>query len=78
MRKTCRTISLNVDVDLEMDEIDTQDLKDELERRKEEINDEDFVPSFKTTDELLKYLNKVVGLKIWHSKERLIKEINDL
>jgi hypothetical protein len=80
MRKYSKTISVNADIDLDMREIETDDLVEELKRRgkEDELRDEDFLPKFKTTDDLLKYLNKVVGLKPWHTKEKLIKEISEL
>ncbi len=81
-------VTLNVDVDVDMRDFDDDDLIEELESRdyfitkaKVSIRDKygDFVyPELKNQMELLKFIKGVLGLRDWHTKERIISEINDL
>lgn len=76
-----------IDVEIEdyLDEVDTKYLVRELEKRrdiKEFIDTNTLVnielPEFRNRQELLKYIKKLLGLRLWHDKQRVISEIEDL
>jgi hypothetical protein len=73
-----------IDIDIEdyLDEVDTSSLIDELKRRKDEVTEKDWremeVPVFKDGEAVLKYFKKRLGLREWHDKKRLIREIEEL
>lgn len=74
-------VSVNVDVDIDMSEIDTEDLIEELQKRKRKGRD---IPipridyTFDTSKELLNHFKECLGLREFHTKERIIKEIQEL
>lgn len=76
-RNYSKTIS--VDVDIELSIIDDDDLLEELNRRKLShfINKMD-MPDFKTKEDHLDYIKVMLGLKNYHSKERVLQEITEL
>jgi hypothetical protein len=74
-----------IDIEIEeyLDEVDTKYLIQELQKRKDLINfrlDIDLfqIPEFKNSDQLLKYIKKLLGLREWHDKDRIISEIKEL
>jgi len=74
-----------IDVEIEdyLDEVDTKYLVQELKKRKDfkitELNLNDIeIPQFKTPELLLYYLKKLLHLREWHDKNRIIKEIQEL
>jgi len=81
-------VSMNVDIDIDMSDIDDDDLIEELESRdysceKVKVSKRDkygdFVyPDFKNQIELQRFIKGALGLRDWHLKERVISEINDL
>jgi len=72
-----------IDVEIEdyLGEIDTKYLVQELRKRKDvkgiQLDNID-IPVFETDDQLLKYLKKILGLREWHDKKRIIQEIENL
>lgn len=64
------TISVNVDVDVELDDIDTQDLIDELERRGHQLG-------FKESDNT-ELLEKIYQALVANDKIQLIALSRDL
>jgi hypothetical protein len=76
MKRIRNTVSVNVDVDVDLSEIDTEDLKSELISRN--VNIDDPKPEFKSSLDVLRYLKHILGLQNYHSTERLIQEINNL
>lgn len=81
-------VSMNVDVDIDMSDFDDDDLIEELESRdyacintkvSKRNRDGEFVyPEFKNQIELQNFIKGVLGLKNWHTKERVISEIYEL
>ena len=74
-----------IDVEIEdyLDEVNTKYLVQELKRRKDlkdyKLDIDQFeVPSFETPDALLKFLKRILGLREWHDKKRIISEIEQL
>lgn len=78
--KRSKRISVCVDVDVDLSEIDIDDLIEYVEDEgyvvSEKITEE--IPDFETPQKQIAFLKKVMGLKPWHTKERLIKEIEEL
>lgn len=81
-------VSMNIDVDIDMSDFDDDDLIEELESRDYAVintkvskrnRDGEFVyPEFKNQIELQNFIKGVLGLKNWHTKERVISEIYEL
>jgi len=81
-------VSMNVDVDIDMSDFDDDDLIEELESRdytcvsvkvsKRDRYGEFVYPEFKDQIELQNFIKGVLGLKNWHTKERVISEISEL
>ena len=81
-------VSMNVDVDIDMSDFDDDDLIEELESRdyacintkvsKRNLDGEFVYPEFKNQIELQNFIKGVLGLKNWHTKERVISEIYEL
>jgi len=74
-----------IDIEIEdyLDEVDTKYLVQELQKRKDckeyKIKlDLDYLPDFKNSNEIFKYIRRVLGLREWHDKERVIEEIRNL
>jgi len=74
-----------IDIEIEdyLDEVATKYLVRELERRKGlkdyKINiDSIEIPEFQTPEKLLSYLKKLLHLREWHDKRRIIVEIEQL
>lgn len=78
MRKFPKTITVTVDADVCLDEFETKDLIEELDRRRGHERIETLQTGFSSKESMLKYIKSVVGLKKWHDNERLIQEIRDL
>jgi hypothetical protein len=74
-----------IDIEIEdyLDEVDTKYLVQELQKRKDidlslfDLNNID-IPKFKTPEQLLSYLKRLLGLREWHDKKRIIQEIESL
>ena len=64
---------IDVDIDEVFSQIDTDDLKAELEERAECL-----MSDIETQDEKLAFIKELLGLKKWHDKERLLQEIESL
>jgi hypothetical protein len=74
-----RYINLTVDVEIDMDDIETSDLIKELSRRKQKIEDDQINKTeFSSIKEMLNHFKKCLGLREFHTKERIIKEIQEL
>lgn len=89
-------VTVNIDVDVDMSDIDTDDLIEELESRHENflsevsddtllkeiktrhLNPDDIEFNFYTPKQILNHFKKRLGLREYHDKERIIKEIQDL
>lgn len=81
-------VSMNVDVDIDMSDFDDDDLIEELESRdyacvntkvsKRNSYGEFVYPEFKDQIELQNFIKGVLGLKNWHTKERVMSEISEL
>ena len=82
---------IEVEIEDYLDEVDTKYLVRELlqrndyekvlieENRKTELSINDIIlPEFKTSDQILVYIKRLLGLKPWHDKDRIISEINNL
>lgn len=73
-----KTISIEVDID--MSEIDSDDMIDELERRGvrsiDELSNAGF--RFETKEQQLAFVKKVLGLQVYHSNDRVLSEIKEL
>lgn len=74
-----------IDIEIEdyLDEVDTKYLVQELQKRKDRKEykiklDLDDLPDFKNSNEIFKYIRRVLGLREWHDKERVIDEIRNL
>jgi hypothetical protein len=74
-----------IDIEIEdyLDEVDTKYLVRELNKREGfKITEFDLnkieIPSFKTPELLLSYLKKILHLREWHDKKRIINEIESL
>ena len=74
-----------IDVEIEeyLDEVDTKYLVQELKKRKNfKISELDLdnmdIPEFKTPELLLAYLKRILHLRQWHDKQRIIQEIEAL
>jgi hypothetical protein len=74
-----------IDIEIEdyLDEVATKYLIQELKKRADfkpsDIDLTDIeIPKFKTSDQLLKFIKQLLGLREWHDKKRIIKEIEDL
>ncbi|HLD89430.1 MAG TPA: hypothetical protein VI911_00160 [Patescibacteria group bacterium] len=55
----------------------------EEERKTETVGflenpDKMILPEFKTSDQLLSYIKRLLGLRPWHDKKRIITEIENL
>lgn len=72
---------IEVEIEDYLDEVDTKYLIKELKRRKKitdlDLNELD-IPEFKTPELLLSYIKRLLHIRPWHDKERIISEINDL
>jgi hypothetical protein len=76
-----RFVSLNVDIEIDLSEINSDDLYNELTRRKGKERTIHFTElniQFKDSKELLNHLKNCLGLREFHTKERIIKEIQEL
>jgi hypothetical protein len=82
---------IEVEIEDYLDEVDTKYLVRELlkrndyekvlieENRKTALSINDIIlPEFKTSDQILVYIKRLLGLKPWHDKDRIISEINNL
>ncbi len=74
---------IEVEIEDHLDEVDTKYLLIELRKRKisvKEINETDEIemPEFAHSGQLLGYIKKLLGLRPWHDKKRIIQEIEDL
>lgn len=74
-----------IDIEIEdyLDEVDTKYLVQELEKRKDyKVTELDLrnldIPQFKTPELLLSYLKRILHLREWHDKKRIIQEIESL
>ena len=79
-----------IDIEIEeyLDEVRTESLFRELRKRKdfedyiEDYMNEDLpsyiIPDFETSEQVLNFVKRVLGLNSWHDKERIIKEIQSL
>ena len=74
-----------IDIEIEeyLDEVDTKYLVQELNKRKDRNNyridiDDYDIPIFKDSEQLLKYIKRLLGLSKWHDKNRVISEIKEL
>jgi uncharacterized phage-like protein YoqJ len=74
-----------IDIEIEeyLDEVDTKYLVQELNKRKDRNNyridiDDYDIPIFKDSEQLLKYIKRLLGLRQWHDKNRVISEIKEL
>jgi hypothetical protein len=74
-----------IDIEIEdyLDEVATKYLVQELKKRADfKPADLDLttieIPKFKTSEQLLKFIKQLLGLREWHTKERIISEINNL
>ena len=78
-----------IDIEIEdyLYEVDTKYLVKELAKRRDlkdhkaelkNIPQDWDLPEFKTQEELLNYIKRVLHLKPWHGKDRIIKEIQEL
>lgn len=74
-----------IDIEIEdyLDEVDTRYLVQELQKRKDLKNykiklDQFDLPDFKNSNEIFEYIKKVLGLREWHDKDRVIAEIREL
>lgn len=83
-----------IDIDIEdfLDEVRTEDLITELSHREncksefkrlgvdilDELSDEDVISDLEDRFTPLNLIRKILGLRPWHDKERIIKEINEL
>ena len=80
-----RTISIETDVYIDLGDIETRDLIEELKTRtnqdaKQLINEiENYGrESFSENKKLLNHIKKCLGLREFHTKERIIQEILEL
>lgn len=75
-------ITIDIEVEDYLDKVETKYLVQELLKRKDlkkyNLNDDNYIPKFKTSDELLRYLKKLLCLREWHDKDRIIAEIKAL
>ena len=75
-------VSVNVDVEIDMSDIDTEDLVEELLKRKRKGKEIIDIPKvgyvFDNSKELLNHFKECLGLREFHTKERIIKEIQEL
>lgn len=80
-------VTMNIDVDIDMadidmSDIDTEDLIEELENRKRKGKEIINIPKigfvFENSKELLNHFKECLGLREFHTKERIIKEIQEL
>jgi len=71
---------IEVEIEDYLDEIDDKYLIKELKKRKYNVVLSEYpeYPKFDTPDELLTYIKGLLGLKPWHGKEQIIKEISEL
>jgi hypothetical protein len=77
---------IDIDVEDYLDEVDTKYLVQELKKRhdltKYAVDFKDMyqpeIPKFKGPEQLLNYIKLILGLRIWHDKKRIIKEIEQL
>lgn len=72
-----------VEIEDYLDEVDTKYLVQELLKRKDRYKykcdlNQNEIPEFKTPELLLSYLKKILHLREWHDKNRIIKEIQEL
>ena len=82
-----------IDIEIEdyLDEVRTEYLVNEIVKRKDAVTeilkhkeikianiDEFAIPSFNTSEDVLKYIRLVLSLKPWHDKKRIIQEIEQL
>jgi len=74
-----------IDIEIEeyLDEVDTKYLVQELKKRKDlrdyKVNiDTIEIPEFKTPEQILSFIKKLLHLREWHDKTRIIKEIEQL
>ncbi len=71
-----KSIYITQEVEIEMDEIETQDLCDEIEERGFYVVEKS--QDIETEKEKLNALKEILGLKEWHTKKEIIKEIQQL
>lgn len=78
-----------IDIEIEdyLDEVDTKYLVKELAKRNDvskykplmnNIPDDFDLPEFKTKEQVLNYIKRILQLKPWHEKDRVIAEIKEL
>ncbi len=73
-----------IDIEIEdyLDEVDTKYLVQELLKRKDrnkyKLDMDIDLPTFRDSNELLKHIKRLLGLREWHDKNRVITEIKDL
>ena len=61
-------------VDIDLNEIDTDDLMEELKSR-DDVEEIELIPKFKEPQGQLAFIKETLGLKNWHDKERVLQEI---
>jgi len=81
-------VSMNVYVDIDMSHFNDDELIEELESREYDCTKvkvatrnkygEFKFPEFKNQIELQRFIKATLGLKEWHTKERIVSEINEL
>lgn len=81
-------VSMNVDVDIDMSDFDDDVLIKELESRnytcinvkvsRRDRYGEFVYPEFKNQKEIQNFIKGALGLRDWHTKERVISEIYEL
>ena len=74
---------IDIEIKEYLDEVDTKYLVQELNKRKDRNNyridiDDYDIPIFKDSEQLLKYIKRLLGLRQWHDKNRVISEIKEL
>lgn len=73
-----------IDIEIEdyLDEVDSKYLIQELQKRKDVKIPFDLsyfeLPQFKNSEQVLSFIKKVLHLREWHDKERIINEIKEL
>jgi hypothetical protein len=69
-------ISIEVDIEDYINEIESNDLIKELKKRGKSIPSD--VPIFSTREKHLRYIKWVLGLQPYHDNERVLAEIKEL
>ncbi len=70
-------IKVDINIDEYLDEVDTSDLLEELECRSVDF-EKSFDYDFKTPKHQYNAVKKVLGLREFHDKERVLRELQDL